>query len=240
MLIAARHSQGKNLALQVSTSEWQFLRSSTDRMNNHRGIMASRDPRVDAYVEKSADFAKPILTHLRETVHSAAPSAQETIKWGMPFFTYNGRILCSMASFKAHCAFLFWKGSQVVEQSANRSDEAMGQFGRITKVSDLPSKKALTGYIKKAMALHEEIAESPPRPKPKARPPIPMPAPFKAALAQSKKASAAFEKLSPSHRREYLEWIAEAKTDATRDKRIATAVEWISEGKSRMWKYAQP
>ncbi|MEO7368682.1 MAG: YdeI/OmpD-associated family protein [Gemmatimonadaceae bacterium] len=203
--------------------------------------MASRDPRVDAYIQKSADFAKPILAHLRDTVHSAAPSTDETIKWGMPFFMYEGRILCSMASFKAHCAFLFWKGSQVVEQSAGRRDEAMGQFGRITKVSDLPSKKELTGYIRKAIALHEEIAKSPPVPEPKAKkPPIPMPAPFKAALTKSKKASAAFEKLSPSHRRDYLEWITEAKTDATRDKRIATSVEWIAEGKSRMWKYEKP
>lgn len=203
--------------------------------------MASRDPRVDAYIQKSADFAKPILTHLRETIHSAAPSAEETIKWGMPFFMYEGRILCSMAAFKAHCAFLFWKGAQIVGQSADRSDEAMGQFGRLTKVSDLPTKKALTGYIEKAMALHEEIAKSPLQPKAKAKkPPIPMPAPFQAALAKSRKASAAFEKLSPSHRREYLEWITEAKTDATRDKRIATSIEWISEGKSRMWKYAKP
>ncbi len=203
--------------------------------------MAPRDPRVDAYVRKSAVFAKPILTYLRETVHSAAPSAEETIKWGMPFFMYDGRILCSMAAFKAHCAFLLWKGSQIVDKSADHGNKAMGQFGRLTSVADLPSKKALTGFIKKAMTLHEEIAKSPPQPKAKAKkPPIPMPAPFKAALAKSMKASAAFEKLSPSHRREYLEWITEAKTGATRDKRIATSIEWISEGKSRMWKYAKP
>ncbi len=139
--------------------------------------MASRDPRVDAYIQKSADFAKPVLAHLRDTVHSAAPSTEETIKWGMPFFMYEGRILCSMAAFKAHCAFLFWKGAQIVDQSADRSGEAMGQFGRITKVSDLPSKKALTGFIKKAVALHKEIAKSAPQPKAKAKkPPIPKPA----------------------------------------------------------------
>ena len=202
--------------------------------------MASRDPRVDAYIQKSADFARPILEHLRDTVHSAAPSAEETIKWGMPFFVIDGRILCSMAAFKAHCAFLFWKGSQVVGDSAHRSDKAMGQFGRITKISDLPSKTVLTGYIRKAMVMHEELAKSPPRPKPKTKKPaIPMPAPFKAALAKSKKASAAFDKLSPSHRREYLEWITEAKTEATRDRRIATSMEWIAEGKSRMWKYTR-
>ena len=200
--------------------------------------MASRDPRVDAYIAKSVEFSRPILTHLRDTVHSAVPGAEETIKWGMPFFMYNGRILCSMAAFKAHAAFLFWKGSQVVEPSANRNDEGMGQFGRLTKVSDLPGKKVLTGYIKKAVTMHAELAKSPPKPKPRAaKPPIPMPASFKSALGKDKKAKAAFEKLSPSHRREYLEWITEAKTDTTRDKRIATSIEWIASGKSRNWKY---
>lgn len=240
MFIAVGHSQRQESRLADDDFRVAISSLFTDRMNNRRGIMASRDPRVDAYLQKSADFAKPILSHLRDTVHSAAPSTEETIKWGMPFFMYKGRILCSMAAFKAHCAFLFWKGAEIVGQSADRSDEAMGQFGRITKVSDLPSKKALTGYIKKAMMLHE-IAKSPPKLKPRAKkPPIPMPAPFKAALAKSRKASASFEKLSPSHRREYLEWITEAKTDATRDKRIATSIEWISEGKSRMWKYEKP
>lgn len=130
--------------------------------------MSSRDPRIDAYVEKSADFAKPILTHLRETIHAAAPGADETIKWGMPFFMYNGRILCSIAAFKQHCALHFWKGSEVVPPDANRGEEAMGQFGRITRVADLPSKKVLTGYVKSAIDLHDDIAKSPPLKKRKA------------------------------------------------------------------------
>lgn len=200
--------------------------------------MASRDPRIDAYIAKSADFAKPILTHLRETVHAAAPTANETIKWGMPFFMYNGKILCSIAAFKEHCALHFWKGSQVVAPAANRGEEAMGQFGKIRRVADLPSKKTLSGYVKRAMELHEEIAKSPPMKKARTtKPAIPMPSAFRTALGKNRKAKTSFDELSPSHRREYLEWITEAKTDATRDKRIATALEWISAGKSRNWKY---
>ncbi len=126
--------------------------------------MASREPRIDAYIANSAGFAKPILKHVRETVHAACPTAEETIKWGMPFFMYNGRILCSMAAFKEHCALHFWKGSQVVDAGANRGEQAMGQFGKIKRVADLPSKRALSGYIRKAMALNEEIEESPRKP----------------------------------------------------------------------------
>ena len=202
--------------------------------------MASRDPRIDAYIAKSADFAKPILTHLRETVHAAAPTADETIKWGMPFFMYNGRILCSIAAFKEHCALHFWKGRQVIDPAASRGENAMGQFGRIRSVADLPSKKVLTGYVKRAMDLHAEVAKSPPVKKAKtAKPPIPIPSAFRTALGKNRRAKTSFDELSPSHRREYLEWITEAKTDATRDKRITTAVEWISEGKSRNWKYSK-
>lgn len=199
--------------------------------------MASRDPRIDAYIAKSADFAKPILTHLRDTVHAAVPTADETIKWGMPFFMYNGKILCSIAAFKEHCALHFWKGREILGAEAIGAD-GMGQFGKIRKISDLPSKKVLSGYLKRATELHESIASTP-RPKKTraAKPPIPMPSAFRAALGKNRKAKTSFDELSPSHRREYLEWITEAKTDATRDKRIATAVEWITEGKSRNWKY---
>lgn len=197
----------------------------------------ARDQRIDAYIQKSADFAKPILTHLRETIHGAVSNADETIKWGMPFFMYNGRILCSIAAFKEHCALRFWNGSQVVVAGANRGEDAMGQFGRIKRISDLPSKQALSGYMKRAMDL-QELAKSPRAKKTKAaKPPIPMPPAFRTALGKNRAAKTSFEELSPSHRREYLEWITEAKTDATRDKRIATTLEWISEGKSRNWKY---
>jgi uncharacterized protein YdeI (YjbR/CyaY-like superfamily) len=198
--------------------------------------MASRDPRVDAYIAKSADFARPILTHLREVVHAACPDAEETMKWSFPHFQYKG-LLCSMAAFKEHCAFGFWKSSLVMGEGTE-AEKAMGQFGRISKLSDLPSKKVLTGYIKKAMELNEAGVKSPTRSKPKApRPELAVPDDLAAALRANPAARATFDKFSPSHRREYIEWITEAKTPATRSRRLQTAVEWMAEGKPRNWKY---
>jgi uncharacterized protein YdeI (YjbR/CyaY-like superfamily) len=200
--------------------------------------MASRDKRVDAYIDKSADFARPVLTHIRETVHAGAPEVEETIKWGFPHFMYHGKILCSMAAFKEHCAIHFWKGDLVLGQSRDTPRESMGQFGRITRVSDLPPKKILTGYVKAAVKLNEERAKSPSSPKPRVKKPeLEAPASLLAALRKNRKAKSTFDSLSPSHRREYVQWIIEAKTDATRDKRIATTTEWLGEGKSRNWKY---
>ena len=200
--------------------------------------MGTRDPRVDAYIARSADFAKPILTHLREVVHAACPDVEETIKWSFPNFTYKG-MLCSMASFKQHCSFGFWKGALVVGESSGdgTGERAMGQFGRITALSDLPSKKVLTGYIKEAMRLNEAGVKSPTRSKPKAKKELPMPDDLSKALRKNKKALATFENFSPSHRREYIEWITEAKGEDTRNRRLATAVEWMADGKPRNWKY---
>ncbi len=200
--------------------------------------MTSRDPRVDAYIEKSADFAKPVLTHIRDTVHTAAPDTQETIKWGFPHFMYAGKILCSMAGFKEHCALHFWKGGLVIGDEGAVIRNGMGQFGRITKLSDLPSTKTLTVYIDQAIKLNEERAKTPSPAKPRnKRPELETPAPLLAALNKNRKAKANFESLSPSDRREYVEWIIEAKTDTTRDKRIATTAEWLTDGKSRNWKH---
>jgi len=200
--------------------------------------MSTRDPRIDAYIASSADFAKPILTHLREIVHAACPDVDETMKWSFPHFTYKG-MLCSMASFKEHCAFNFWKGALVVGASNGdgNGERAMGQFGRITAISDLPSKKTLTGYIKEAMRLNEAGVKSPTRSKPKAKKEVAVPDDLTKALRKNRKALATFEKFSPSHRREYIEWITEAKGEETRNRRLATAVEWIAEGKPRNWKY---
>jgi len=200
--------------------------------------MASRDPRVDAYIEKSADFAKPILTYIRETVHTAAPSTEETIKWGFPHFMHGGKILCSMAGFKEHCAVHFWKGDLVLGQARDTPRDGMGQFGRIARLSDLPSKKVLAGYVKQAVKLNEQRAKAPKQTKPKkAKPALETPPALLAALKKNRMARTNFDSLSPSHQREYVEWITEAKTDTTRDKRVATATEWLTEGKSRNWKY---
>jgi uncharacterized protein YdeI (YjbR/CyaY-like superfamily) len=196
--------------------------------------MGTRDPRIDAYIAKSGEFARPILTHLREVVHTACPVVEETMKWNSPHFMYEG-MLCGMASFKAHCAFGFWKGGLIVQDG--RSEEAMGHFGRITSLDELPSKKVLTGYIKKAMELNEKGIKSPTRSKREPKPEAKVPRDLAAALSKNKKARATFDDFTRSHRREYIEWITEAKTDATRQRRLETAIEWMAEGKSRNWKY---
>ena len=196
--------------------------------------MGKRDPRVDAYIANSPEFAKPILSHLRDTVHAACPDVQEDIKWRNPAFIYKG-LLCGMASFKHHAACGFWKGALVVDGAAKEMDAA-GWFGRLTKPSDLPSQKVLTGYIKKAMALNDQGVAIKRKPKTPAAP-LKMPSDFAAALKKTKKAQAAFDAFSPSHRREYIEWIVSAKGDDTRTRRLKQAIEWIAEGKSRNWKY---
>ena len=195
--------------------------------------MGKRDPKVDAYIKKAAPFAQPILTELRDIVHGACPDVEEAMKWSFPHFLYKG-MLCSMASFKQHAAFGFWKGSLVT--GGPRQQDAMGHFGRITKRSDLPSTAVLAGFVKKAAMLNDEgikVARAPKRP----AKPVKAPADLTAALAKNTKARAGFDALSPSHQREYIEWITEAKTDATRGRRLAQAIEWMAEGKSRNWKY---
>ena len=197
--------------------------------------MPALDPRVEAYIEKSADFAKPILDHIRKLVHKACPEIQETIKWSFPHFDYKGTV-CSMASFKQHCAFGFWKQS-LLEQSAFPSEKtAMGSFGRIRSVNDLPSDKVMMGLIRQAVELNEKgIKVAKKRPVEKKQ--LAVPPDLTKALSKNKAAKAVFEKFSPSHKNEYLKWIEEAKTESTRNKRLATTVEWLSEGKIRNWKY---
>ncbi len=197
--------------------------------------MATNDKRVDAYIAKAAPFAQPILKHLREVVHEGCPGVEETIKWGFPHFMYNG-ILCSMAAFKQHCALHFWKGSLVVGEE-DRSDEAMGQFGRIASVDDLPSKKVLLGYIAKACELRKAPMKKPAAPKKRVAKELIVPNYFLEALKRNRKASATFEAFPYSKKKDYAEWITDAKTEETRSKRIETSLEWLAEGKSRNWKY---
>jgi uncharacterized protein YdeI (YjbR/CyaY-like superfamily) len=196
--------------------------------------MGTRDPRIDAYIAKSADFAKPILTYIRETVHVACPDVVETTKWSMPFFDHHGP-LANMSAFKEHAALRFWKGQLVVGPGSDDDERAMGQFGRLTSVKDLPPKKELVALIKKAAKLNEEGIKVEKKLAP--RPELPVPPELTAALAKNKKARANFEAFPPSHKREYNEWIGEAKREETRAARVAQAIEWIAEGKSRNWKY---
>jgi len=198
--------------------------------------MSTRDDRVDAYIAKSADFARPILIHLRDVVHAACPEIEETMKWSFPHFMYKG-ILCSMAAFKQHCSFGLWKSSLIVEKGRDDVEKGMGQFGRITALSDLPSKKILSGYIKQAMKLNDAGIKSPTRSKPKTPQEVVVPDDLRISLQKNKMALATFDKFAPSHKREYIEWISEAKTDATRTRRLERAIEWMAEGKPRNWKY---
>ncbi len=195
--------------------------------------MGSRDPRIDAYIAKAAPFARPILGHLRDLVHRAEAEIEETIKWGMPFFECAG-IVCHMAAFKAHCAFGLWRGGPTAK--TGKEDDAMGQFGRISSQADLPQDAAIVKLVKAAVARNRSGEKVPAKPQVQ-RAAIPMTAELRAALANNSAAKATFDNFPPSQQREYLEWITEAKTEATRDKRIATAVEWLAEGKPRMWKY---
>lgn len=192
--------------------------------------------KIDAYIAQAAPFAQPILTELRARVHKACPQVEETLKWGMPSFQYNGKILCNMAAFKHHASFGFWR-REVTTGASDREQDGMGQFGKLTDVKQLPAKTEFARMLKAAMALIDSNAPTTPATRKHPRPALDMPADFQAALKQSKTAQKAFDAFSPSHRREYIEWIIEAKREETRNKRIAQAVEWLAEGKPRNWKY---
>lgn len=199
--------------------------------------MGKKDPRIDRYIAKSADFARPILTHLREIVHSACPEVEETMKWSFPHFMYKG-MLAGMASFKGHATFGFWKGGLIIDKETSKTMEAMGQFGRITSVKDLPGKTAIAGYVKQAVALNENGVKVP-RTKQKTEPRklLAVPPGLTAALKKNATARRNFDAFSPSARYEYIEWIVEAKSDATRDKRLVTTIAQLAEGRHRHWKY---
>lgn len=199
--------------------------------------MTPYSPEVDHYIAQSAPFARPVLQHLRQLVHTACPAVEEVIKWRFPNFMYHG-ILCSMASFKAHCAFTFWKGSLLQDKHgiiASGERTAMGSFGKITSLQDLPADDVLLAYIKEAAALNEQGARKPARTRPQQR--MEVPEDFAHALHSKAAAAAVFSQFTYAQQKEYIDWINSAKTTPTRLKRIGTAVEWISEGKVQNWKY---
>jgi uncharacterized protein YdeI (YjbR/CyaY-like superfamily) len=198
--------------------------------------MGERDRRVDAYIARSADFAQPILKHLREVVHDGCPDADEAIKWGMPFFVRGGALFCFMAAFKQHAAFGFRRGERLVGAGLV-TEKAMGQFGRLASVADLPPRRMLLAYVRKAAALNDPQAKSASQSKRAAPKAVAAPADLLAALKENAKARKCFEAFPPSHRRAYVEWITGAKREETRKRRIATAVRWLAEGKSQNWRY---
>ncbi|GAB3650384.1 hypothetical protein GCM10028791_17500 [Echinicola sediminis] len=199
----------------------------------------SHDHRIDAYIERAKPFAEPILRHMRALVHQACPEVEETIKWGMPHFVYRGEILCSMASFKQHCAFVFWKAALMEDpilQENAIGETAMGHLGKIMNLEDLPSDQKMLEYLNEAMALNESGAKLPST-APKEKQDLQLPEDLKTALEKNPSALSTFENFSYTHQKEYLEWIEEAKTDRTRKKRLETAIAYMEEGKPRNWKY---
>lgn len=196
---------------------------------------ASKDPRIDAYIAKAQPFAKPILTRIRAAVHAGCPDVTETLKWRMPAFEYKG-LLCGMAAFKAHAAMMFWKAGLMTTLPKNIGTDAFGEFGRFESIDDVPSEAALVRMVKEAAALNDSGVKVPRIPKAPKKP-LAAPADMLAAIKKNKKARATYEAFSPSCKREYIEWITEAKTGATRGRRLETAVQWMAEGKNRNWKY---
>lgn len=194
----------------------------------------SRDPRIDAYIAKAQPFAQPILTHVRQRVHAAAPNIEETLKWGAPAFTLDGKILLMMAAFKAHAALNFWRGQEI--RGGEARGDAMGQFGRLVAVADLPGDAEFDALVREAATL-AAAAPAPRKVKHEPKAPPELHPDFAAALDASPAAKATLDGFAPSARRDYLDWISDARQDATRAKRVATAIEWLSEGKKRHWKY---
>lgn len=200
--------------------------------------MEKHSVKVDEYIEKSPDFAKPILEYLREIIHEACPDAEEAIKWKFPTFMYKGKILCSITAFKQYCSLGFWlhqemKTLQEIETNTEKS--SMFSLGKITRLEDLPSQSQLKRAIKEAMELTDmgvTMKKAPP-----SRIEMEIPDYFQSALDAQPKAKEIFEKASPSFRKEYIAWLTEAKTEATRNKRLEQSLEWIAEGKGRNWKY---
>lgn len=199
--------------------------------------MGKKDSRIDLYITKAKPFAQPILNHLRDLVHKGCPGIEETVKWGMPSFDYKGPF-CSMAAFKEHAVFGFWKASLMkdAEKLKDNQQSAMGHAGKIKSLKDLPSDKTLISWIKEAAKLNDDGIKLPPRKKTEKKDLI-IPDYFTKALSKNKRALLAFENFPPSHKKEYVEWITEAKTEDTRSRRMETALEWIAEGKGRNWKY---
>ena len=203
--------------------------------------MTTIDNRIDAYIESSGKFAQPILSHLRQLVHEANSDVKETIKWGFASFDYKGP-LCSMASFKKHCVFGFWKAKLLNDPEGylgerfNQGGEAMGNMGRITTLRDLPPDAVIIDFIRQASTLNDKGIKLPAPPK-KEKSALIIPAYFMETLSKNKSALDAFENFSLSGKKEYVDWIEEAKTDETRNRRLETALEWMAQGKSRNWKY---
>ena len=199
--------------------------------------MATKDPRIDTYIAEAPEFARPILKHLRKLIHQGCPQAVETIKWGSPFFDYHG-LLCGLAAFKAHCSMFFWRDIDIggLLPKTNTAGAGMGQFGKLTSLADLPSDTVLLTCIRRAVEQRDSPASKPKRASQRAKE-TPVPSDLKTALSANAKAAKTFEAFAPSHRREYIDWIEDAKRPETRERRLQTTLQWLAEGKSRNWEF---
>jgi uncharacterized protein YdeI (YjbR/CyaY-like superfamily) len=200
-----------------------------------------RNPAVDAYIAKSADFAQPILRHLRALMHKGCPRIEETIKWGVPTFEREG-IVAMMAAFKRHVAFGFWSEKLIREKLGRDTarlfpkNAPLGMGGRrYLARAELPPDTAILRAVEVAVALNES-GERPVRVR-KKKPPPKAPPYLLAALKKNAKARATFAKLTPGKQREYVEWLVEARQAATRERRLAQAIKLLAAGRSRYWKY---
>lgn len=197
--------------------------------------MPTPDPRIDAYIARQAAFAQPILAELRARVHAACKETEEAIKWGAPAFLYRGKLIAQMAAFKQHAAFSLWLGKDAVAAKAGQ-EPAMGNYGRLASMKDLPGKRETTRHVRAAMALVDAGGAA--RDVGERKPPPRLPPDLARAMAGNAAARKTWDGFPPSKRREYADWITEAKREDTRVRRVAEAVQWLSEGKSRHWKYA--
>lgn len=199
--------------------------------------MSKRSPGVDAYIAKAAPFARPILEKIREAFH-AAGDVDEVLKWNFPHFEHKG-IVGSMAAFKGHVSWGFWKAKLMSDPKGILSpvgDTSMGG-SKVTSEKELPPKKVLVEYVREAIRLNEDGLKVE-RPKStRSVAPLEVPDDLAAALKKDRKARTTFDGFTEGQRRDYLEWITEAKQEATRQKRLATTLEWLAEGKQRNWKY---
>lgn len=199
--------------------------------------MAKKDPRIDAYIAGAAPYARPVLKRLRKVIHAACPDVVETMKWSNPSFEHHG-LLCGLAAFKNYCTFGLWKDALVRERGGASAAKVLDAAGKAASVDDLPDDAALSRLIELAAELNEQGVKAE-RKKAAPKGPVTVPGELLAALGKNKAARATFEGFSPSHKREYVAWITEAKQEATRQRRLEQAIAWMAEGKIRNWKYAR-
>jgi len=198
------------------------------------------EKRIDEYIESAEPFARPVLAHLRKLVHECCPDVEEAWKWSFPNFMYNGQILCHMAAFKKHCSFGFWKTAFLPDPDniLDTNAKTMGHLGAIRSLKDLPKDSILKKYIRSAMKLNDEgVKLLRKKPTEQQKSMLKIPDYLAAALTRNAMASLVFKEFSYSNKKEYVDWLEEAKTEGTRTKRLEQAIEWIAAGKSRNWKY---